>query len=298
VPVYHIIYSIGWLIALLPLRVMYIFSDMLAFLVFHFSMYRKSVVLENLRNSFPDKPENEIRKGARRFYRQFADQVMESFKMLHLNEEQILRRVNYTNPELLEELLASGRSVITVTAHYGTWEWLVSLPLITEYKVLIVYKPPSNENSHFVYKIFQGKYGGVSVELQHLPRTLIEFRKRQEPTVTFLVNDQRPVREQISNRITFLNQLTPIHNGLDRLARKFGQAVLFVQVSRRTRGFYDVTFNFLPEITEETLPDGITESYMRMLEKNIRQEPALWLWTHRRWKLREPAAHSHSGHPG
>jgi KDO2-lipid IV(A) lauroyltransferase len=296
--VYQIIYSIGWLLALLPLRVMYIFSDLLAFLVFYFSIYRKNVVLENLRNSFPDKPENEIRKIAWRFYRQFADQVMESFKLLHLNKQQILRRFNYTNPEVLEELLATGRSVVAVTAHYGTWEWLVSLPLITEHKVLIVYKPPSNESSHFVYKIFQSKYGGISVELQHLPRTLIEFRKREEPSVTFLVNDQRPIREQISNRITFLNQDTPVQDGLDRLARKFGLVVLFIQVSRRTRGFYDVTFNLLPEITEETLPDGITESYMRMLEKQIREEPALWLWTHRRWKLREPAAGSSSDHPG
>ena len=292
--VYHIIYSIGWLITLLPFRVIHIFVDLLAFLVFHFSIYRKNVVLQNLRNSFPDKPENEIRKIARRFYRQFADQIMESFKMLHLNKHQILRRVNYTNPEVLDELLVSGRSVIAATAHLGTWEWLVSLSLITEYKVLIVYKPPSNENSHFVYKIFQCKYGGISMELQHLPRTLIEFRKRQEPTVTFLVNDQRPVREQISNRITFLNQDTPIHSGLDRLARKFGQAVLFIQVHRRKRGYYDITFHKLPEITKETSPYGITESYMRMLEKQIREEPELWLWTHRRWKLREPAPESNS----
>ena len=287
---YKVIYSIGWLLALLPPRLIYLFADLLAFLVYRGSLYRKRITLENLRRAFPEKPEKEIRKIAKAFYRHFADQVMESFKMLHLNEKQILRHVNYTNPGLLDELYESGRSVIAVTAHFGTWEWLVSLPLVTRHKVLIVYKPPSHESSHFVYKIFQRRYGGISVELPRLPRTLLEYRSRNEPTATFLVNDQSPVREHISYWTMFLNQDTPVQTALERLVRKFGQAVVFIQVRPRRRGYYDVTFQRLPDDLEKVGPNGISEAFMRMLEQAIRENPPLWLWTHRRWKLgRKPA---------
>jgi KDO2-lipid IV(A) lauroyltransferase len=285
---YKVIYSIGWLLALLPLRLLYLFADIIAFLVYRCSLYRMQVTLENLRKAFPEKSEEEIRKIARKFYRHFADQVMESFKMLHLNEKQILKRVNYTNPELLDKLYESGRSVIAVTAHFGTWEWLVSLPLVTRHKVLIVYKPPSNKGSHFVYKIFQGKYGGISVELPRLPRTLLEYRAKNKPTATFLVNDQSPVREHISYWTTFLNQDTPVQTALERLVRKFGQAVVFIQVNMKKRGRCDVTFHELPDDLEQVGPNGISEAFMRKLEQMIRDDPALWLWTHRRWKLVKP----------
>ncbi len=287
---YHVLYSIGWTISLLPLRVMYLFSAFMSFCIYQFSLYRKRVVLENLQKSFPEKSPNEIRKIARGFYRHFSDQVMESFKLFHMNEKRILEHVNYRNPELLEEVLQSGKSIIAATAHYGNWEWLVSLPLVAKHKVLIVYKPPSHENSHWVYKKFQGRYGGVSVELQQLPRTLLEYQSRNELTATFIVNDQRPVKEHIRYWTTFLNQDTPMQNGLERLAKKTNQTVLFIQTERRKRGYYDITFHKLFENPKDTGPNEITEAYMRTLERIIISEPELWLWTHRRWKHRKPTS--------
>lgn len=284
---YKLVYAFGWTLTLLPFRALYLLSDLLSFLAFHLSLYRKEVALTNIRRSFPGKTSGEIRKIGREFYRHFLDQVLESFKILHISEKKVLKRFNYKNPELLEELYRTGKSVIATTAHYGLWEWLVSLPLITKYKVLIVYKPPSNKSSEWVYTRFQRLFGGVSVTLPQLPRTLFEYLGRKELTATFILNDQRPIFEHIKYWTTFLNQDTPMQNGLERLAKKTNQAVVFIQIDRRKRGYYDITFHKLFENPAETGPNEITETYLRTLEKIISAKPELWLWTHRRWKIRK-----------
>lgn len=281
---YLILYWFGWTLSLLPMRCLYLFGDLLAFCLYHFSLYRKDVVFENLRNSFPERAEPEIRQLARRFYRQFTGQAMEAFKLLHMSEKQILNRMHYRNPEVLTELFQAGRSVITATAHFAAWQWLVSLPLVTNHKVLVVYKPPGNERADWIYRRIQNKYGGISVDFQRLPRKLLECSVRKELTATFLVNDQSPVKEQIRYWTSFLNQDTPMQNGLERLAQKTGQVVLFVEMHRTKRGFYEVTFHKLFDNPANTAPNEITEAYIRKLEQVIRKKPELWLWTHRRWK--------------
>ncbi len=283
---YRLLYGIGWTLSLLPLKVMYLFSDFLSFCTWHFSLYRKQVTLTNLHSSFPDKSTQEIRKIARKFYRHFGDQVMESFRLFHMREKQILKRYKYTNPEVMDELYNNGRSVLLATAHYGNWEWLVSLPLLTKHRVLIVYKPPAQKSSDWVYKRFQSRFGGISVELPHLPRTLLGYSSRKELTATFILNDQRPGKNHVRHWNTFLNQDTPWQNGLERLAIKSGQAVVFIHVDRIRRGYYTVTFNRLFDRPEETAPNEITDRYALELEKIIAAKPELWLWTHRRWKLK------------
>jgi len=281
---YHLIYYFGWTLSLLPFRCLYLFGDLLAFCLYHFSLYRKRVVLKNLRSSFPDRSESEIRSMARRFYRHFTGQAVESFKLLHLSEKQIQKRVKYLNPEMLNELYLSGKSVITATAHFATWEWLVSLPLICSYKVLIVYKTPPNKKADWIYRRIQNKYGGISVDFQRIPRTLLECSVRKELTATFLVNDQSPVKEHIRHWTSFLNQDTSMQNGLERLAQKTGQAVIFIEMQRRKRGYYEVTFHKLFDNPASTVPNEITEAYIKKLEQVIHKHPELWLWTHRRWK--------------
>jgi len=283
---YTMLYVIGWTLSLLPLKAMYLVSDFISFCIWHFSLYRKQVVLDNIRKSFPHESGASINNIARSFYRHFGDQIMESFRLFHLREKEILKRINYTNPEVLENLYNNGQSVLLATAHLATWEWLVSLPLITKHRVLIVYKPPSQESSDWVYKRFQQRYGGVSVPLQNLPRTLLECSARKELTATFLVNDQRPIKEHTRYWNTFMSQDTAWQNGLERLAKKSGQPVVFIQLERIKRGYYNATFHTLSEVPKETKPNEITDLYARKLEQVIQKEPELWLWTHRRWKYK------------
>lgn len=281
---YKVIYYIGWVLSLLPLQLMYGFSAILSFLIYRLSLYRKQVVISNLKKSFPDKSEKEIRIIAKGFYRHFIDQIMESFRLMHMSPQRILRHMHYDNPELLEEYYRKGQSVLLLTAHYGNWEWMVSLPLITKHKVLVVFKPPNNKGFHWVYTRFGAKYGGLPVTLQNYPRMLLEHRARKESTATFILNDQRPEKRKGLYWNTFLNQDTAWENGVEKLARKTNHAVVFIQLKMRKRGQYHIRFHTLSEEPAQTAPNEITEAYSRILEESIHSRPEIWLWSHKRWK--------------
>ena len=63
---YSIVYGLLYLVSLLPLRVLYLFSDFAYFIVYYVAGYRKKVVLDNLNIAFPEKTETEREKIAKK----------------------------------------------------------------------------------------------------------------------------------------------------------------------------------------------------------------------------------------
>jgi len=133
-----------YLFSLLPFRIMYRFSE-LAYLVLCYTVgYRKKVVMQNLRDSFPEKGEEEIRVLARSFYLYFCDVWLETNKLLTISRYNMKRRMTVVNPELIEQYAREKRSVILYSAHAGNWEWMISLPLHLPPQVTAFYKPLSS----------------------------------------------------------------------------------------------------------------------------------------------------------
>lgn len=281
---YPVFYGIIWILTLLPFKVLYIISDFLSFITYHLIPYRKKVTLTNLKKSFPEKSSTEINKIAKKFYRHLFDLFLESFKLLQMNEEQILKRFDYKNPEVLDELYSKNKSIITVFGHYGNWEWLASLPLVTKYKVLAIYKPLANSSFDKFFIRLRGKFGIETVTIQQALRKILNFQQNKELTITFFLGDQRPMGRYIKYWTTFLNQDTPILLGVEKISKQTDQAVVFIDIQKKKRGFYEIVFIKLFENPKETEEFEITEKHIRILEKIIINRPELWLWSHRRWK--------------
>lgn len=281
---YPVFYGIIWILTLLPFKVLYIISDFLSFITYYLIRYRKKVTLTNLKKSFPEKSSTEINKIAKKFYRHLFDLFLESFKLLQMNEEQILKRFDYKNPEVLDELYSKNKSIITVFGHYGNWEWLASLPLVTKYKVLAIYKPLANSSFDNFFIRLRGKFGIETVTIQQALRKILNFQQNKELTITFFLGDQRPMGRYIKYWTTFLNQDTPILLGVEKISKQTDQAVVFIDIQKKKRGFYEIVFIKLFENPKETEEFEITEKHIRILEKIIINRPELWLWSHRRWK--------------
>ena len=79
-----------YLISLLPLRILFIFSDMFYFLVYYIVGYRKKVVENNLKESFPDKSPAELKKIEKGFYHHFCDYIFETIKLLHVSDKEMV----------------------------------------------------------------------------------------------------------------------------------------------------------------------------------------------------------------
>ena len=92
--VYWLTYAGMWLLALLPFRALYILSDGVCFLMRHVVHYRRKVVRKNLKNSFPEKSEAELREIEREFYRYICDYMLEEIKMMRMSFEDLSRRVH------------------------------------------------------------------------------------------------------------------------------------------------------------------------------------------------------------
>ena len=106
---FYIFYAIIWVISLLPLRILYLLSDLFYLIVYHIVKYRRKVVAMNLANSFPDKSDKERKEIEKKFYRNLCDLFIESLKSIHLSDKQLMKHMHMENPEVFEKLYEENK---------------------------------------------------------------------------------------------------------------------------------------------------------------------------------------------
>jgi KDO2-lipid IV(A) lauroyltransferase len=274
-----------WVVSLLPLPLLYLFSDLSFLLVYFLVKYRKKVVLDNLYHSFPQKSDRERRKIARRFYHHFCDILFEEVKLLSMNPREVARRVEFKNRELLDRYHAEGRTVIAVSGHYGNWEWLGCFGILSGYPMMVSYKylnDPVFEKQ--VVRIRQ-RLGVEPVPMKQTVRALKAYHEQGTAVICCMVADQSPVVTELEYFTPFLNQETAVFLGIERLARKYNYPVVFVAMRKKRRGRYQAEIIPVADQPEKTAPSQITEKHVRLLESLILEKPEYWMWSHRRWKF-------------
>jgi Kdo2-lipid IVA lauroyltransferase/acyltransferase len=283
---YYLVYGIFRTVAFLPLRVLYFVSDFLYAIVFYIAKYRKRIVYENLRNSFPEKTDDEINKIAKRFYRHLCDLIIEAVYQVGIGEEEIRRRVRYRNPEIIEKYYKQGKHVAAVMGHYGNWEWMFGFPLHTDYECISIYRQLKNPVFDRLLLKLRTRFNARLVPMKMTIRKIYELDKQGIPTLTAFMADQAPPREKAEYWVDFLNQDTPVYLGVERVARKMNMAVVYFKMNKVRRGYYE--FDFIPLFDESggSRAYEITDAHVAVLQKQIRDKPEYWLWSHRRWKIK------------
>jgi KDO2-lipid IV(A) lauroyltransferase len=110
---------------------------------------------------------------------------------------------------------------------------------------------------------------------------------RSKITATAFIADQAAWRDS-AHWMTFLNQDTSVFTGPEKLAAKFNYPVVFMNIKRPRRGYYEIFPELLIAEPKETQPNEISERFTRRLEKEIIEDPVIWLWSHKRWKHKRP----------
>lgn len=283
---YQVAYLVIKIIGLLPLRLLYIISDLMYVLVFYIFRYRRHVVFINIKNSFPEKSHREIRKTAKKFYRNLCDLVVETVYQTGMDEQEIKERVKYNNPEVIQEYFDCGKDVAAVLGHYCNWEWMCGFPLITRYKCITIYKPLTNKIfDNFLLKL-RSRFGAELVPMQTAVRKIYEYKKQGIPSITAFISDQAPARRSYMHWVEFLNQDTAVYPGVEHIAKKLDMAVVFFKMKKIKRGYYEFDFIPLFDSASKVGDQEITKAHVSMLENQIREKPEHWLWSHRRWKIK------------
>ncbi len=273
-----------WLFTLLPLQVLYIFSDITYIFLYYIIGYRKKIVFINLNRAFPEKNEREITKIAKGYYKHISDFIFESVKIIHLSQRNLKKRFQIKNPEVIDELYRKNKDVALVSGHYGNWEWGFVFPKYFSYKFFVIYMPLKNKYADFFTKKQRSKCGLEMVPMKEVYRKIIKSKKEGKKIVTWFLGDQRPPGKRAKYWTNFLNMETAFYLGTEKIARKTDAAVVFLHIDKIKRGHYQVEFIKLFEETKDTVEHEITNKHIRTLEGKIREKPEYWLWSHRRWR--------------
>ena len=275
----------------MPLNVHYFFADGLIYpLMYYVVRYRRKMVRKNLRLSFPEKSEGERQAIAKAFYHQFCDTIVEIIYGYRISDEEMKERVVFEGMEELNKLVDAAGGGIFMLAHFGCWEWLASVqqwvsPGVTE---MNIYRRLKSKAMDDLMLAIRAKRGGVCVEKQWILREMVRFRAEKKPFTIGLLSDQKPRPEVTRTWTTFLHQETGFLDGGEVLGKKFGIPVFYAHIRREKRGYYRVQMIPLCATPKESAEGEITKAYARALERNIQEQPELWLWTHNRWKWAKP----------
>ncbi len=274
--------------SLLPFRLLYALSDLLAFLIGDLFAYRSDVIQGNLNRSFPKKSKAELAQITKVFYRNLCDISLEAIKGFSMSPEQIVKRYKFNNPEEMQGLYEQGQSFIAVAGHFSNWEWgTICGGLQFPHHPYGFYKPLANNKIDMHLRAHRAKF---RMELVSMADTVACFAKTPErPTVYIMVADQSPSNASKSYWVNFLKQDTACLHGPEKYARSNDLPLYYIKINRINRGYYEFGIELLCE-QAALLPEGEpTALYMQALEKQILEEPGIWLWSHRRWKKELPS---------
>jgi Kdo2-lipid IVA lauroyltransferase/acyltransferase len=274
-----------YLVSLLPFWFLYLIADGLFVMLYYITGYRRTVVYNNLRNSFPEKSEAGRKLIEKKYYKYMADLTVETIKSVSMSEKAVRKHFKCVNPELIEEYFGKGKSIVAAAGHYGNWEMAtLELGLLTDKQRIVVYKPQSNPVFTNFLNRTRSRFGVTLVPMRQTLRKFIGTKN--ELTISVLVSDQTPTREDAKYFTPFLNQPTPVFLGIEKLSKTIDCVVVFCRIDRVKRGYYEGTLVPLIEEPRACKPYEVTEAHVRYLEQQIREKPEYWLWSHRRWKIK------------
>lgn len=274
------------LLSRLPLSFLYAFSDFLFFVSFHVVRYRRKLVAKNLKKSFSDKTEHELKAIERAFYRNLCDYGVEMLKLLTMSKDELSRRMVFKNPEVPESFKQKQQSILFLASHQFNWEWLlvsasISFPMAIDF----VYQPVKSEFFNNLSRQSRTRFGAYAIKRDEVAREIIK-RKNVLRGIA-IVADQYPGYGRDKKYVTnFLNQETAFFYGTNQLAQLTQYPAIYYKIKKIRRGYYEASPFIVSTPPYEKTSDIAIESYVRIVEDMIREHPSGWLWSHNRWKKR------------
>jgi KDO2-lipid IV(A) lauroyltransferase len=279
---YYIVFGLLYTISLLPLWILYRLSDLAFVIIYYILRYRRDVVDDNLLHAFPEKSDAERKRIARKFYRCFCDNWIETIKLFSISKKALLKRIS-GDFSVYSEVYATGRSLQGNYGHFFNWEIQGrAVTLKQPYIHLAAYFPQKSVIADRLTKYSRTKWGSPMIASTEMARAIIPWRKKQYAIA--LIADQSLQTPESGYWLNFMGRPACFVKGPEKFARGQNMVVTMTTTTRKKRGYYNFdTFLVTKDVT--SLPDGeLMRLYVKHLEENIRLQPELYLWSHRRWK--------------
>lgn len=282
-----IIYPILWLISMLPFPILYFLSDCIYVLVYYIFGYRKKVVRQNLEMAFPDLTREQRLVIERKSYHHLCDIFLEMIKTMTISEKEIDKRFRFTNLELYRNMEAKQKSIALFCAHYASYEWAVSMNRHITFNGYAIYKRIANRYFDKLVRDIRSRFKAYLINTKETTPTIQQNQVDGILGVYGFASDQSPKASKAHHWATFMGIKTPVHTGAEMLAKKFDMNVIFMRTTKVKRGYYEATFEELVDNPQEVPDYQITDMFLKSVERQIKEAPEFYLWTHKRWKYQK-----------
>ena len=284
---YYLFFFFWFVASLLPLRLLYFFSDLLYYPLYYVVRYRRKVVRKNLEESFPEKSLVELRKIEREFYHYFCDYIVETIKLFSMSEKQMRQRMTFGGVDKINEII-KHKDCVLYLGHYCNWEWVSSIPLhlgMTDNFIAgQIYHQIENKAFDKLFLWMRSRFHAVNIEMLMALRHLVRYKQQNKRFIIGFISDQSPNWNFVKMWTEFLNHKSSFFIGAESIAKATDAAVVYLDVQRVKRGYYHADFVVMTEDPKSFPNYEITVDYARRLEETIRRAPQYWLWSHNRWK--------------
>ena len=286
---YSIFYGFFYLISLIPWPVVYVLSDGVAFLLSTILKYRLEVVHHNLAIAFPNKTIQERNQIAKEFYQKFADTFFETIKLISMTDASFKKRFT-SNVEVLNDIYATGQNVQIMAGHFFNWEFANwGAAKYGKYPFIGVYMPLSNRYFDRLILDMRKRYGSILIPATNFKNQFHQYASNGKYAMA-LAADQNPGNIKAAFWIPFFGKLTPFVKGPEKGAKLNNTAQVFVHFYSTKRGHYHSQYELLTTAPNYFKDGQLTALYVKILEEKIKQHPANYLWSHRRWRYAYDAA--------
>lgn len=281
---YLIVYPLLWCISILPFWALYALSDIFYILLYKIIRYRVKTVRANLELTLPHKTKEERKKIEKAFYKHLCDLFLEMIKTGTISENELKKRYQFTNIELVQSFEQKGKSIALMLPHYANWEWIVILGRFIDYKGFGIYKTLSNPYFDRLMRNLRARFDAELISAKEASMRIRSNQNKGIPGTYLFLSDQTPYYRKGLHWEPFMGVEVPVHMGAEILSRKLDLNILYVNVEKVQRGHYKITFIPITDDIKNEPKFAPTQRFLQLAEQQIHKAPEYYFWTHKRWK--------------
>jgi KDO2-lipid IV(A) lauroyltransferase len=216
-----------------------------------------------------------------------CDMFMEMIKTMNISKEEICNRFVFKNIEVYKELEKQGKSIAIICSHYASYEWIISMNYYSDFVAYGIYKQLKNPYfDKLVHKI-RSRFNAKLITTKQTIPTIIENSKNNVLSLYGFASDQSPRASSAFHWTKFMGIEVPVHTGAEMLSKRYDMNLVYLNTKKVKRGHYEATLEILSDNPQNVPNYDLTDQYLKLLEKQIYEEPEYYLWTHKRWKYRK-----------
>ncbi|MCE2964094.1 MAG: lysophospholipid acyltransferase family protein [Chitinophagales bacterium] len=263
------------------LQLGYLVRRFIYFILARILRYRAKVIDKNLAFLYPNITSEESHFYKRKFYNHMADLIVGTLWCFRANPEELKPKVLFKNPEVINQILESGQNATILLSHIGNWELFCQWASLYEPRIniVILYTQIKNKKLNNYILSLRQRFGAYLVSTK-ATLDLYRAQKTKNVCLNFFAIDQNPGDPYNQHWLNFFGQSVPVISGAEKFVKSQSQKAYFLYVTKGE--CYE--FELIELIYDSSLPYDLTEKQFALLEKNILENPSLWLLSHNRFK--------------